>query len=64
MTTQLPKGIYEPESARKQLEPVLRIVRPLLEEILMRGLILFVRYTSLEGGGDDDLELLPKVVDR
>ncbi len=58
MPSLLPKGIYDPESIKKQLEPVLRIVRPLLEEILMRGLSLFVRYTSLEGGGDDDLVIL------
>jgi hypothetical protein len=58
MPTQLPRGMYEPESVKKQLEPVLKIVRPLLEEILKRGPSLFAKYTSLEGGGDDDLVIL------
>jgi len=58
MGTTVPETLYSPNYTKKQLEPVLKQVLPMLEEILKRGLFLFDRYVQRPGGNDDDLVIM------
>lgn len=59
MPTRVPATLYSPEFTKTQLEPVLKMVIPMLEETLGHGLMLFAKYTHRsEAGNDDDLVIL------
>lgn len=55
MSTPVPESLYSPDYTKKQLEAVLKVILPMMEEILRRGLLLFDRYAQREGSNDDDL---------
>ena len=59
MPTTIPETLYSPEYTKKQLASVLTMVITMLEETLLRGLMLFDRYANRgEAGNDDDLFIL------
>ena len=54
MSTRTPPTLYSPDHIKGQMAPILRLVNPLLEEVLSRGVVLFARYSGGPEVRDDN----------